>query len=599
MSNDNNCFDITDPQNALATTIKEKVLDRIATCSTQDEIKEELLLIINENYDNLDIDKIKTSSRTTQLVLDSFIACSLEDTPTNFSDVQIQVSQLLNSAIDLVCNPPNFSFPYPTPYPKIDLSLNFRKELLLAILRIATKILLSIITKLLSIIIDVCTSGLNAQTLFGGANIGQIIADSVGDALANSTDFINDVFSAFGVNANGEPNTTLLQSQGCEELQESAISNLKSTQDLLNDISSLLTPLEVCDLLENAASEETLDIINEFINFEYPYLKIAFNSKTKIRDFFSVLGKKADPEFCRTIRNNAQAIASSPELCFTEDAETIRKNLLNNKGLSNEEIQTLLDKERERQKGNLETVASLIASIKTDPNRIFGNQQDVFCKDGQPGLISTKNLTYLQDRLSRTLNSTIDLFAITCNKELDNFAGAYIGQEKKINEDDPVIPKFTTLSIQKTDGSVTTIRNAINPTFTEKTSYGSFTVCDADGNSDEDSLSSYYNTDKLTDDQGNIDIQKIASPNYNKKDLGKDVYIVNYASEQKVGLDLFNESYGLLTKLDDLISFDIANMSITINIPTKTVPFGQQTSEPDFTSITSTDNIVIYTLGKE
>ncbi len=596
MSN-NDCFDISNPENALALKIKEKVLDRITKCATNDEIKDELLNIINENYDNLDIEKIKTSSRTTQLALDSFIVCSLEDTPSNFSDIQIQTSNLLESAIDLICNPPEFTIPYP--YPIVDLSLGFTNQLLVALLRIATKILLSIISKLLSIIVDVCTSGLNAQIQFGGANIGQIISDSVGDAIANSTDFINDVFSAFGVNANGEPNTTLIEGEACNEIDETAINNLKSTQDLLNDISSLLTPLEVCDLLENAPTEETLNVINEFIGFEYPHLKIAFNSKTKIRDFFAILGKKADPKFCRTIRNNAQAIASSPELCFSEDAETIRKSLLTDKGLSDEEIQTLLDKERERQKDNLATIASFVAAIKTDPNKLFGDKQDIFCKDGQPGLVSPQSLGYLQERLGATLDSTIDIFAITCNKELDNLASAYIGQEKKINEDEPVIPKFTTLSIQKTDGTVTTIRNAINPTFTEKTSYGSFTLCDEDGNSDEESLNDYYIGEALKDDGGNLDIQKIISPNYKKKDLGKDVYIVNYASKQKVGLDLFNTSYGLLTKLDSLFSIDIDTMSITINIPNKTIPFGQQTSEPDFTSIASEDNIVIYTLGKE
>lgn len=595
MSN-NDCFDLTEPENALALKIKEKVLDRITNCSTKDEVRQELLKIINENYDNLDIDKIKKSSRTTQLALDSFIVCSLEDTPTNFSDVQIQVNNLLESAVDLVCNPPEFKIPYP--YPIVDLSLDFRKDLLVSLLRIATKILLSIITKLLSIIVDVCTSGLNIQIQFGGANIGQIISDSIGDALSNSTDFINDVFSAFGVNANGEPNTTLIQQQECNDISETTINNLKSTQDLLNDISSLLTPLEVCDLLENAPSDETLNIINEFLNFEYPHLKIAFNSKTKIRDFFAILGKKADPKFCRIIRNNAQAISSSPELCFSEDAETIRKTLLGGKGLTDEEIQSLLDKERERQKDNLETISSFVAAIKTDPNKLFGDQQDIFCKGGQPGLISPQSLGYLQERLSSTIDSTVDIFSITCNKELSNLASAYTGQEKKINEDDPVIPKFTTLSIQRTDGTVTTVRNAINPTFTEKTSYGSFTLCDGEGNSDEESLANYYNTDKLTDDEGNIDIQKIVSPNYNKKDLGKDVYIVNYASEQKVGLDLFNTDYGLLTKLDDLFSIDIANMSISINIPTKLVPFGQQTSKPDFDSLPSTDNIVIYTIGK-
>ena len=136
--NNNDCFDLTEPENALALKIKEKVLDRISNCSTQDEIKEKLLEIINTNYANLDIDKIKTSSRTTQLALDSFIVCSLEDTPTNFPDLQIQTANLLDSAIDLICNPPNFQFSYPTPYPIIDLTFDFRNELLVSLLRIVT-----------------------------------------------------------------------------------------------------------------------------------------------------------------------------------------------------------------------------------------------------------------------------------------------------------------------------------------------------------------------------------------------------------------------------------------------------------------------------
>jgi hypothetical protein len=40
-------------------------------------------------------------------------------------------------------------------------------------------------------------------------------------------------------------------------------------------------------------------------------------------------------------------------------------------------------------------------------------------------------------------------------------------------------------------------------------------------------------------------------------------------------------------------------MSININIPTKFSVFGEQTTVPDFTTIESTDNIIIYIDGKE
>ena len=54
MSN-NDCFDLTEPENALALKIKEKVLDRVTNCSTKEQVREELLNIINEYQDRLPV----------------------------------------------------------------------------------------------------------------------------------------------------------------------------------------------------------------------------------------------------------------------------------------------------------------------------------------------------------------------------------------------------------------------------------------------------------------------------------------------------------------------------------------------------------------
>ena len=51
------------------------------------------------------------------------------------------------------------------------------------------------------------------------------------------------------------------------------------------------------------------------------------------------------------------------------------------------------------------------------------------------------------------------------------------------------------------------------------------------------------------------------------------------------------------TRIKDFISYDTGSMSISVNIPTKFLPFGQQETKPDFATIESTDNLIVYVTG--
>jgi hypothetical protein len=620
------CFDIeNESNNTLAIKIKNDIIDKLLTCSTKEEAKQVLNEVITENYNSLDISKVRTGDASIAItneigpVLDSFVVCSLEESinDPNLSSTQIQVGELLKNAIDLVCNPPSFAVPQP--FPIIDISDDFLKQLLLALTKVAVKILISLLKKLLQLIIDVCSSGLSNENLFGGANLADVLAQSFAGSIQEATTYINDVFGAFGLDPNGVPATSIVQTgEPCDE-ETTEPTSAKTTSDFLDDLSSVLTPTEICSLFEGTVSDQTYQIIEELLQFDYPSIKSVFNSRIKIKQLFLLLGKKVDPNICKAISDNAQRISSVPDLCLSDDAVAVRKSFLQQRDLSDEEIEELLDKERERQKANLEKVAEIIAKIKNDPNKLLGDESpNIFCRGGQSGIISIDQMPSLKESINRSTDYIFNLFAKTNINETNYFASSLLKQEKTLNEDDPTIPKFTNLTIQDKSGNIQLIPNTLNPTFVQKTSIGSFELCDNQGNTDIDSLKSYYSGGAIDtiDEDGNLDIQAILSVTSKKQarklGSGDNVYIANYTSKQVLTPDLFNSKYGIINSgsaidstfpitkfLGDLITTDISNMSININIPTKFSVFGEQTTVPDFTTIESTDNIIIYIDGKE
>jgi hypothetical protein len=612
------CFDLeNESDNALAIKIKNDILDKLLRCSTESEVKQAINEIITDNYESLDISKVRTGEAPIATVLgpvlDSFVVCSLEETTSNLNNTQIQVGEILKNAIDLVCNPPTFTIP--SPFPIIDPSQDFLKQLQLALLKLVVKILLSLLKNLLQLTIQICSSGLTPQNSYGSANFGDLLAASFGNAIDESTTYINDVFAAFGLDPNGVPATVIVTTgEACADEQEPVVA--KPTSDFLNDLSSVLTPTEVCSLFDGSPSDETYQIVEELLSFDYPNIKSLFNTRVKIKELFILLGKKIDPKLCETIRNNAETISSRPELCFTDDGTELRKVFLKERDLSDEEIESLLDKEREKQKTNLEKVANIIATIKSDPNKLFGEEPNIFCKNGNAGIISMDQMPSLSNNISSATDYTFNLFATTNKNEASYYASSLLTQDKVLNSDEPVIAKFTTLSIQDKNGNAQTIINTLNPTFVQRTSFGSFDLCDPFGNTDIDSLKAYYSGGSIDtiDDDGNLNIQAIISVTSKKEarklGVGDNVFIANYKTEEKLAVDLFDLNYGIINSgsntsatypnskfLGDLITTDVSNMSISINVPTKFVLFGQQTTLPDFTTVESVDNIVIYTNG--
>lgn len=602
------CFDLEDtPENILAIKIKEDIIDKLVACSSETEVKNVLNQVITDNYESLDIEQLRLGSASIGPVIDSFVACALDETSENLLDTQITVADLLKNAIDLLCDPPSFNIP--APFPIIDISAEFLKQLLIALLRLVMKIILSILKKLLQLILEICSGNYS----FDGQSLLQAISDSVAGGINEGIDYINDTFAAFGIDANGVAATSIINGEGCQPPADVNTEVVKSSIDFMNDLSSVLTPVEICNFLENIPTEQSFQVVEELMKFEYPQMAAVFNSRTKIRSLFKTLGKRVDPKICKVIRDNAEKITSQPELCFTEDANEIRKALLKKRDLSDEEIENLLTKERERQTANLAQVADLLASIRTDPNKLLGGTPNIFCKGGSPGIITMEQMPSLQENLNSATNYVFNMYATTFMKELLTYQSALLSQQKTLNTTAPVLQKFVTLTIIDKDGALQVLENTINSVFSQKVAQGTYELCNKDGNTDIDSLINAY---AGAVDQTAVDIQKVLNIS-NIDDLKEvieadNVYILNYNTKQVIATELFDEQYGLINDgnvstykktalgyrwLNDLISTNTSDMSISINLPTKFSLFNDTTTAPNYNIVPSSDNIVVNTHG--
>ena len=578
------CFELQqESDNALAIQLREKILNKIEKAKSPQELKNIIISIVTENEADINLEALQEENLLPKL--EGYFACTIQGNQDRLSDTQIEVGELLKKAIDLICHPPTFNIP--SPFPVIDISGEFLKQILMALLRLGIKILISIIKKLLALLVDVCASGLSALNGYGDVSIGDMIRQSIGDEVADS--FIGDVLNAFGMESSGtSAKVTMSELQNCEE-GATPIDNMQSAMKFLDDLSFMLTPVEVCGLLNNKANEQTFQVVEELLNYEYPSLRTRLNNRDKIAGLFKTLGSRNDPAICDLIENNAQMIMSRPDICFTEDVNKVRTNLLNNKGLTPDEITEQLNKERARHKDNLEKIAELASQIKSNPDKLFGEQPNIFCKDGKPGIVSLDMMPSLKENLSLGLDTIFNQFAVSIDKNLQSFPSTVTTTRKTLNTTSPVIRKFHNTSSVDQDGNYIELEDVLNPTFLQRVANGDYELCDGHGNIDKDSVTSYYSSVKVNDvavfiDDKYLDVQALIRVT-NKGEITdgpKNVYIRNYNKTNK----LMDNITSILDeeKIDEFISLNFEEMSIQFN----TTP-----------TATTQNNLIIYPIGKK
>ena len=558
---DLSCYNL--PNDVLAKKLKNDLFDKLVSCTSEQEVQDKLVEIVREKINNglIDPQKIRTLDSVGDAVT-LLYACSVEEQLPNFADVDVSVSDALQEVVSFICNLPHFELPE-LAFQFPDLHEGIIDALVNSLLQFAIQLLISLMSELLEIIIDFCNNGASSLT-FGAANLIDIIEKSiskVNNLTENINDFLNTVFSLFGINFDG----TIAQIEQLNPdvcVEDQIATSGKNVQNFLNDISFSLTPSEICSLINSNPTNETIEIIKEIIEFEYPQFMTVLNTNDKIVSLFSTLGRIVDPKIC----DKLESIGRNPNVCVSEEADKLRESFLARKQglddlpLTNEQIKNELEKERKRNKDRFERVAETVIAIKRSPNSVFENaQKSLFCSNNTKGIFTMKMAPVLTHSAKKIINKTFGQVQTNFLKESNNFSTLFVKTDRVIDTQrengvlvPKTIPKYTNFIL---NGRI--VKNVLNPEFVQATAVYPPVYCDELGNTSVSDLEAYgYET---TEDDGgteSIDIQTTES-NKRKRKL---IRIIKY----KVNNSLIPSSINSINSIESQIIENFSTNSISL-----------------------------------
>ena len=178
----------------------------------------------------------------------------------------------------------------------------------------------------------------------------------------------------------------------------------QAISDLLDALSSILTPVELCLLLQNGASNETVDVVLGLIDVKFPALKPYLATRADVRLFFKELGQFIDPSLCQAIIDGLCKVPVADLCDIAEDyGPTLRENLCGKK-VSLEECNRILEENRELKKKKLDDLTDFLEDPTVNlPNMLCGPDGDGIAPPNTP------SMDYLNDMAIDALFEPIDM----------------------------------------------------------------------------------------------------------------------------------------------------------------------------------------------
>ena len=258
---------------------------------------------------------------------------------------------------------------------------------------------------------------------YGGQQIGDLIEDYV----PTSAPIINQYFSEIGI-----------------EYSE----NDKTPEQVIADVSEILTPFEVLDLLEGTPNKETLQVVEAIIAEENKKLADSIREKSSVKQVFKALGGLVDPVRLQDIRNLSEEILpnASGLLCEQEvfsntplsPGDVVRKAALEDK-LDQDCIDAQLKEIREQRTKNLANLLSLsngkdvlAGKIPSPidncgPNAKQSSESLAFPTSG----IINKNHQTIDYLNNKVIKAVFDPIKMNFSTEANSISDVYVEQERK------------------------------------------------------------------------------------------------------------------------------------------------------------------------
>lgn len=199
---------------------------------------------------------------------------------------------------------------------------------------------------------------------------------------------------------------------------------------LLDDISCVLTPREICGLLSDNVDENVVLIIKSIIKRKYlPEMRDLLEEQ-KLRLLFKEIGKRIDTTICDQINEIADSNPTAPSIQCSPQQLKLREELLNNK-LPKELVNGQLTNYSKRKLAEAQDLARKIGD-----NFTFEFDKPLLCGSGEEGIISPLDDVSI-DMARRRLDSLLSPAYSTFNSDAAEWKNAYVKQDKiEIKDED-------------------------------------------------------------------------------------------------------------------------------------------------------------------
>lgn len=365
------------------------------------------------------------------------------------------------------------------------------EAMLLAILDALTTALIQIVKGIINEILKFCSgkSNLSIPNLLDGVNPDQLLKNALAqsglpipDHLPTDSrewfDATKDLLRGLGVPFPDIPSEADLLSgnilPGFANLNPSGkniITIGRNISDLLDDLSVSLTPSEIANLLNGTPDADTKKIINCLLDSKYEQLgqqlRPAGSPRNNINSVFKNLGRMISNK--QVILNQiifANDFTGFKNICDTTD-EPLRRRLLSGRGLTPQEIDNELNKERVKKIARLGELARVVQ----DPKAFDELIPPLFCKknsDGStsPGIVPLTHPSFVH-ALDQTTDVIYDGARMSFDQEISNFKNVIDERSKNISKvrKIPKIKKFTSEAGDEVD--------LINPEYSRAVAQGS------------------------------------------------------------------------------------------------------------------------------
>jgi hypothetical protein len=197
-----------------------------------------------------------------------------------------------------------------------------------------------------------------------------------------------------------------------KEMFENSNSQYPTTSDLIEElkqlldyVSGLLRPSEICSLFSYNANPKTLSLVLDSVQEidEYSILKLFIKSTDDVASYFAKLGNFMDTAYCSTIVKDLSLITI---LCEKEIKDQAYRELLKSKGFSDEQCNEILSSNEKLNKEKLQKLEEILAydEIADYFQSAFDDDYDA-CSAG--ALINNDYMNTMVDEFLESLFSTV------------------------------------------------------------------------------------------------------------------------------------------------------------------------------------------------